>query len=127
MSAGGEDRRLGGGQGAARVGDVERLLRRALAPVEPPDDLAARVRSRLQSIREGAAEELDGWELAAMRDPRNWVRPAIAVVGGAAAGAGLLLLGVHRRRRSRSRLLLARAERGAADIADGARKLFERR
>ena len=127
MSAGGEDRPLGSGQGAAGVGDVEGLLRRALAPVEPPADLAARVRSTLQSIREGAAEELEGWELAAMRDPRNWVRPAIAVVGGAAAGAGLLLLGVQQRRRSRSRRLLARAERGAADIADGARKLFERR
>ena len=72
-------------------GDVERLLRRALAPVEPPDDLAARVRSTLQSISELAAEELEGWELAAMRDPRNWVRPAIALVGGAGAGAGLLL------------------------------------
>ena len=52
------------------------LLRRALAPVEPPEDLATRVRSTLQSISDMAAEELEGWELAAMRDPRNWVRPA---------------------------------------------------
>ncbi len=109
--------------------DVEGLLRRALAPVEPPADLAARVRGTLQSIREGAAEELEGWELAAMRDPRNWVRPAVAVVGGAAAGAGLLLLGLHQRRRShsRSRELLERAERGAADVASSARKIFEPR
>ena len=64
-----------------------------------------------------------------MRDPRNWVRPAIAVVGGAAAGAGLLLLGVHQRRRSRSRSrdLLERAERTASDVASGARKIFKHR
>jgi hypothetical protein len=106
-------------------GDVERLLRRALAPVEPPEDLAARVRSTLQSISEMAAEELEGWELAAMRDPRNWVRPAVAVLGGAVAGAGLLLIGRHQRRR-RSRELLEFAERAAADVAHSARKMFQR-
>jgi hypothetical protein len=107
--------------------DVERLLRRALAPVEPPEGLSARVRNTLQSIRETAAEELEGWELAAMRDPRNWVRPAIAVVGGAAAGAGLLVLGLHQRRRARSRTLLERAEQTASDVATGARKIFKPR
>ncbi|MGD1051315.1 MAG: hypothetical protein ABR947_09610 [Solirubrobacteraceae bacterium] len=118
------EERSGSVRGAA---DVEGLLRRALAPVEPPEDLSARVRSTLQSIRDTAAEELEGWELAAMRDPRNWVRPAIAVVGGAAAGAGLLLLGLHQRRRARSRTLLERAEQTASDVASGARKMFESR
>jgi len=80
-------------------GELERLLRRALAPVEPPEDLSARVRSTLLSISEMAAEELEGWELASMRDPRNWVRPALAVIGGSLAGAGLLILGLKRRRR----------------------------
>ena len=32
------------------------------------------------SITEMAADELEAWELVAMRDPRNWVRPAAAVV-----------------------------------------------
>ena len=132
MSSSGEGQPIGG-HGAGRPlpagGDVEGLLRRALAPVEPPADVSARLRGRLQNIREVAAEELEGWELAAMRDPRNWVRPAIAVVGGAAAGAGLLLLGVHQRRRSRSRSrdLLERAERTASDVASGARKIFKHR
>jgi hypothetical protein len=85
-------------------GEVERLLRRALAPVEPPEDLSARVRSTLLSISEMAAEELEGWELASMRDPRNWVRPAIAVIGGSLAGAGLLMLGRQRRRRGGEQL-----------------------
>ncbi len=54
-------------------------------PVEPPADLAGAWRT-LQSITEMAADELEAWELSAMRDPRNWVRPAAAlVVGGAPA------------------------------------------
>ena len=130
MSSSGEGQPIGAG-GAGRPvpagSDVEGLLRRALAPVEPPADLSARLRGRLQNIREVAAEELEGWELAAMRDPRNWVRPAVAVLGGAAAGAGLLLLGRHQRRRSRSRGLLERAERTASDVASSARKIFESR
>jgi hypothetical protein len=55
------------------------------------------------------------------------VRPAIAVVGGTAAGAGLVLLGLHQRRRARSRTLLERAEQTASDVASGARKMFESR
>jgi hypothetical protein len=106
-------------------GDVEQLLRRALAPVEPPEDLSTRVRSTLQSISELAAEELEGWELAAMRDPRNWARPAIAAVAGGVAGAGLLLLGRHQRHRSRE--LLEAAERAAASVGSAARKIVERR
>jgi hypothetical protein len=107
--------------GVSRDGDVEGLLRRALAPVEPPEDLAARVRSTLQNISEMAAEGLEGWELAAMRDPRNWVRPAVAVLGGTVAGVGLLLLG--RRRRARPRGLLVRASAAAAALARRFRSL----
>jgi len=106
-------------------GDVEQLLRRALAPVEPPEDLSTRMRSTLQSISDMAAEELEGWELAAMRDPRNWARPAIAVVAGGAAGAGLLVLGRHRRHRSRG--LRAVAQRTAATVGNAARKIAARR
>ena len=80
--------------------NFEGLLREALAPVEPPEDLAKRLEGTLRSITEMAADELEAWELSAMRDPRNWVRPALAVVGGSLAGAGLLVLGVKRHRRS---------------------------
>jgi len=82
---------------------VEPLLERLFAPVEPPADLATRIQSRLRSVSAQAAEELDGWELAAMRDPRNWARPAAAVLAGGAAGAGLVLLGLHQRHRARAR------------------------
>ena len=67
------------------------------APVEPPEDLALRLESTLQSITELAADELQEWELSAMRDPRNWARPAAAVVAGGAAGTALVLLRARRR------------------------------
>ena len=75
--------------------DFEALLRRALAPVEPPEELAERLETTLQSLTDLAAEELEGWELKAMRDPRNWVRPVAAAAVGTAAGAGLVVLRVR--------------------------------
>jgi hypothetical protein len=77
--------------------NLEGLLRRALAPVEPPEGLALRLEGALTSLTELAAEELEGWELSAMRDPRNWVRPAAAVVVGTGAGMALVLLRARRR------------------------------
>jgi hypothetical protein len=85
----------------SRSGDVESLLAKVLAPVEPPADLSTRVMRGLQSISDHAAGELEGWELAAMRDPRNWLTPALAVLGGSAAGAGLVLLRLHQRNKAR--------------------------
>jgi hypothetical protein len=81
--------------------DFEALLRRALAPVEPPEDLARRLETTLESLSDLAAEELEGWELGAMRDPRNWARPVAAVALGTAAGAGLVVLRLraHAKRR----------------------------
>jgi hypothetical protein len=77
--------------------NLEGLLRRALAPVEPPDDLALRLEETLTNLTELAAEELEGWELSAMRDPRNWVRPAAALVVGTGAGLALVVLRARRR------------------------------
>jgi hypothetical protein len=90
----------------------ERLLREALAPVEPPADLALRLESALQNITALAVDELEAWELTAMRDPRNWARPAAAVVAGSAAGLALVVLRARRR---------ARAEVSSASIVEGAR------
>jgi ferric-dicitrate binding protein FerR (iron transport regulator) len=90
------------------AGDFEDIIRRALAPVEPPEDLPMRLESTLRSLTEMAVDELESWELSAMRDPRNWVRPVAAIAVGTAAGAGLIVLGWrHQHRRQRSMRLAA--------------------
>jgi hypothetical protein len=83
--------------------NFEDIIRRALAPVEPPDDLGNRVEMTLWSLTEMAVDELESWELSSMRDPRNWVRPVAAIAVGTAAGAGLIVLGWrHQHRRQRN-------------------------
>lgn len=78
---------------------VESMLSRAFAPVDPPARMYEKFESRLEQLSLEAAEELSDWELAAMRDPRNWVKPATAVVVGGAAAGALVVLGLRHRRR----------------------------
>jgi hypothetical protein len=107
--------------------DFEALLREALAPIEPPDDMLARLETRLVSLAELAQDELEAWELSAMRDPRNWVRPAAAVVVGAGAGTALVALRVrsrHRVRAQQSDSFMQLAERTIQDIAEEARRVL---
>ena len=105
--------------------NFEALLRRALAPVEPPADLAERLESTLQGLTELAADELESWELGAMRDPRNWVRPVAAVMIGGAAGTGLVLLRARRRaaQRRRPANVVDVAERALREVFAEARRL----
>ncbi|MFI4990969.1 MAG: hypothetical protein ACHQHO_08690 [Solirubrobacterales bacterium] len=116
--------------------NFESLLREALTPVEPPEDLVERLESTLTSITELAADELEAWELSAMRDPRNWVRPAAAIVAGSAAGAALVVLRARRRAAARTSRPLgldlphldrAGAERALRDLGRETRKLFGER
>jgi hypothetical protein len=107
--------------------DFEALLREALTPVDPPADLVARLELTLINLTELAQDELDAWELSAMRDPRNWVRPAAAAVVGVSAGTALVVLRVrsrHRTRKQQSSNLLDLAERTMQDVADEARRIF---
>lgn len=107
--------------------NVEALLREALAPIEPPVRVAQQFEARLESLTELAQEELEGWELSAMRDPRNWVRPVIATGIVATAGATLVVLRVrsgHRARVRESQTLIELAERTLKDIARETRKVL---
>lgn len=81
-----------------RHGDLETLLSRALAPVEPPEHLSARLEDTLTTITALAADELEAWELRALHDPRTWMRPAAAAAIGTVAAGGLALLQARRRR-----------------------------
>ncbi len=105
--------------------DFELLLRRALTPVDPPADLPERLEATLVNLTELAADELEAWELSAMRDPRNWARPAAAVVVGTTAGAALVLLRARqRRRRARPHGVVDAAEQAFRDVYGEARKLL---
>ena len=81
--------------------DIETMLKRALSPVDPPKELEARLELTLGSLVDMAAEELEAWELTAMRDPRNWVRPVAAAAIGSGAAVGLVLVRTQRRRHKR--------------------------
>jgi hypothetical protein len=91
---------------AESTGEFEQLLRSALRPIEPPEKLSGRVEETLSAVTEAAAEELSAWaeelsesELAALRDPRNWLRPAAAIAAGGVAGGALVLIEMRRRRK----------------------------
>jgi len=109
--------------------DIEGLLRQAFRPVEPPESLATRLESTLQELSDLAAEELDSWELGAMRDPRNWVRPVAAVAIGTAAGAGLVVLRVRSQHRKQKKHFqgVELAERTLRSAADEVKRLIDRR
>jgi H+/Cl- antiporter ClcA len=84
--------------------DVERMLSDALRPIEPPERLSGRVEDTLGGIAQAAAAELSDWaeelsesELRALRDPRNWVRPVVAVGAGGAAAGALVVMELRRR------------------------------
>jgi hypothetical protein len=107
--------------------NVEALLREALTPVEPPLQLAEQLESTLTALTEAAQEELDGWEVAAMRDPRNWVRPVVAAGVTVTAGTALVALRVRARqqaRRGQGSTLMEFAERTLQDIAEEARRVL---
>ena len=86
--------------------DVERLLSDALRPIDPPEKLSGRVETTLSAVTEAAASELSDWaeelsdsELRALRDPRNWVRPVVAVTAGGIATGALVVFELRRRKR----------------------------
>jgi hypothetical protein len=112
--------------------DFEARLRQALTPVDPPADLEQRLQATLGSLVELAADELEAWELRAIKDPRNWPRaalgPAAALLIGTGAAAGLVVLrtrGRRHRRRAQSRNALELAERTVRDAAREALRVFQ--
>ena len=82
--------------------DVEALLADALRPIEPPERLSGRIEDTFAAITQTAAEELSESELRALRDPRNWVRPVVAVSAGGIATGALVVLELRRRSKQKS-------------------------
>ena len=105
---------------------VERLLRMALTPVEPPEALSDRLERGLSELTEAAAEELADWELSAMSDPRNWVRPAAAVVVGGLAAGGHVLVRARQQHKKRQTTGLKALEKSMRDVASDFEKRLRR-
>jgi hypothetical protein len=92
-----------------KVWDVEALLGDALRPIEPPERLSGRIEDTFTALSAAAATELSDWaeelsdaELSALRDPRNWVRPVVAVSAGGIATGALVVLELRRRSKQKS-------------------------
>jgi hypothetical protein len=105
---------------------VERLLRMALTPVEPPEALSDRLERGLSELTEAAAEELADWELSAMSDPRNWVRPVAAVVVGGLAAGGLVLVRARQQHKKRQTTGFKALEKSMRDVAGDLEKRLRR-
>ncbi len=109
---------------AAASGEFEAFLSSALRPVEPPETLTGRFEETMSKISEAAASELSDWadelstgELEALKDPRNWVRPVVAVAAGSVATGALVVLETRRRARHRR-------GPGLQQLADSLRERF---
>lgn len=90
--------------------NVEEILNEAFRPVEPPPNLSDRIEGTLSAVTVAAASELGEWadelgegELGALRDPRNWVRPVVALTAGGLATGALVVLEMRRRAREERR------------------------
>jgi hypothetical protein len=103
--------------GDSTTWDVEALLGDVLRPIEPPERLLGRIEGTFTALSSAAATELSDWaeelsdsEMRALREPRNWVRPVVAVgVGGVATGA-LVLFELRRRGKAEASGLKGLAE-----------------
>ena len=96
--------------------EVERMLKYALVPVDPPGELAEQLERRLVELTDAAVEELTAFDPRALRDPRRWAR--LVGAGVVAAGAGGALLVIRARREPQ-----ARATRGLKAIESGVRRV----
>jgi hypothetical protein len=61
-----------------------------------------------------------------MRDPRNWARPAAAVVVGGLAAGGLVLVRARQQHRKRQATPLKAVERSVREVAEDLEKRLRR-
>jgi hypothetical protein len=108
------------------VSDVERLLRSALVPIDPPGSLTDRLERRLTEQLDAAADELADWELSAMRDPRNWARPVGAAVMLTAASGTLVLVRARQQHKKRQASGLKALEKSVHEVSGDIRKRLHR-
>ena len=105
------------------MSEVERLLRGALVPVEPPGDFGVRLERRLTAMTDAAVDEIAEWDPSALRDPRRWVR---LVAAGVVAGGALVLVRARQKQKRREARGLAALQRGLREVTEDARRCLRR-
>jgi hypothetical protein len=108
------------------MSEVERILRSALVPVEPPVDLAERMERRLTAMTDAAVDELADWDPSAFRSPRRWARVMVAGVVTAGAGGALVLVRARQKsKRSEAHGLVA-LQKGMREVSGEMRRRLNR-
>jgi hypothetical protein len=108
------------------MSEVERLLHYALAPVEPPGTLTARLEQHLSEVTGAAVDELAEFDQAALRDPRSWARLVTAGVVAGSAGGALILVRARQKHRRQEAHGLRAIQKGMREVASDVQKRLTR-
>jgi hypothetical protein len=103
------------------MSEVERLLRGALVPVEPPIAMSERLERRLTELTDAAIDELAEFDPKALRDPRRWGRLVAAGVVGVGAGGALIVVRARQKQKRDAHGLRA-LQRATREVAGDARQ-----
>lgn len=106
--------------------DLEQRLRYALVPIEPPGSLTDRLDARLTAMTDAAADELADWELRAMGDPRNWLRPMAAAAVCGIAGGALVLVRARQQHQKPQVSGFKALDRGVREVVGDVRRRIDR-
>ena len=108
------------------MSEVERLLRGALVPIDPPERLSERLERRLTTITDAAVDELAEWDPSALRDPRRWARLVAAGVIGAGAGGALIVVRARQKQKKREARGLQALQKGMREVSSDVRRRLDR-
>ena len=108
------------------MSEVERLLRGALVPVDPPGVLSERLERRLTELTDAAVDELAEFDAAALRDPRHWARLVAAGVVAGTAGGALILVRARQKQRRREASGLHALQNGLREVSGDMRRRLRR-
>ncbi|MEA2422362.1 MAG: hypothetical protein QOF55_1461 [Thermoleophilaceae bacterium] len=108
------------------MSEVERLLRGALVPIDPPELLGERLERRLTSLTDAAVDEWADWDESALRDPRRWARLVAAGVVGLGAGGALIVVRARQKQKKSEAHGLQALQKGMREVAADARRRLDR-
>src|SRR3954447_13421552 len=108
------------------MSEVERLLRGALVPIEPPVALGERLERRLTDLTGAAVDEWADFDESALRDPRRWARLVAAGLIGARAGVALMVVRARQKQKKREAHGLQALQKGMREVSSDVRRRLDR-